>query len=217
MRHSATVASVALSFQPGQRYIELPSGKIPIGSNKPTFELHYSKGIPNLFGSSADFDKWRLMISDNANLKLAGTFKYRAGVGGFLNSRRVDIPDYTHFNGNQVLFTMNYLNTFQLAPYYRYSNTEKFYSVLHAEHHFNGLLTNKIPLFNRLKWHLVGGTNTFYVNRKNYYAEIFAGLENIFKIFRVDIVTAVQSAPGNSVGVRVGFGGLIGNSISRRR
>jgi hypothetical protein len=129
----------------------------------------------------------------------------------------VNIPDFTHFNGNQTSFNFNYLNSFQLAPYYRYSNTEKFYSLLHAEHHFNGLLTNKIPLFNKLKWHLVAGTNTFFVNRDSYYVEVFAGLENIFKIFRVDFVTATQAAPGNQFGIRVGFGGVIGNGISRRR
>jgi hypothetical protein len=93
--------------------------------------------------------------------------RYRVGVGGFLNRRRVDIPDFQHFNGNQVLMAGEYLHTFQLAPYYRYSNTEPLYAVLHAEHHFNGLLTNKIPMLNRLKWHLVAGTNTFYVNSNN--------------------------------------------------
>jgi hypothetical protein len=216
-KHAATVASVTLSYQPGQYYIELPKRKIPIGSKYPTFELQYTKGFPGIFNSTADFDKWKFSVYDDANLKLFGTFKYRLGVGGFLNNRRVDIPDFTHFNGNQTSFTFNYLNSFQLAPYYRYSNTERFYTLLHAEHHFNGLLTNKIPLFNKLKWHLVAGTNTFYVNRNSYYVEAFAGLENIFKIFRVDFVTATQSEPGRSFGIRVGFGGVIGNGISRRR
>ena len=106
-----------------------------------------------------------------------------------------------------------YLNSFQLAPYYRYSNTESFYAVAHLEHHFNGLLTNKIPLFNKLKWHLVGGMNSFYVNRGNYYLEGFAGLENIFKIFRVDFVRAWQAEKGMQYGVRIGLGGVLGGKI----
>ena len=154
---------------------------------------------------------------DNLNLKLLGTFRYRAGIGGFFNERHVDIPDFTHFNGNQYLGAGPYLSTFQLAPYYRYSNTEKLYAVLHAEHHFNGLLTNKIPLFNKLKWNLVAGTNSFYVNGDNYYVEAFAGLENIFKLFRVDFVTAAQAGPGHSFGVRLGLGGALGGSFVRRR
>jgi hypothetical protein len=215
--HAATVASAAVSFQPGQRYIEFPHRKVAIGSNYPVLQLQYTKGFPRLFNSTADFDKWKFTVTDDVNLKLAGTFRYRFSTGGFLNNRHVDIPDFQHFNGNQILFTFDYLNTFQLAPYYRYSNTEKLYAVLHAEHHFNGLLTNKIPLFNKLKWNLVAGTNTFYVNSDNYYVEAFAGLENIFKVFRVDVVRAIQAEPGHTVGVRIGFGGVIGNGIRRSR
>ncbi|HUC80674.1 MAG TPA: DUF5686 family protein, partial [Flavisolibacter sp.] len=216
-RHAAFVTGLTLSYQPGQYYIEYPRYKQPVGSKYPTFELQYAKGIPTLFNSTADFDKWRFSVYDDVNLKLLGTLRYRVSAGGFLNAKQVDIPDYQHFNGNQVVFTLNYLNTFQLAPYYRYSNIEKLYGVVHAEHHFNGLLTNKIPLLNKLKWNLVAGTNTFYVNGDNYYVELFAGLENIFKILRVDFVTAAQAAPGNRFGVRVGLGGVIGGAVTGAR
>ncbi|HZH36698.1 MAG TPA: DUF5686 family protein [Flavisolibacter sp.] len=215
--HAATVAAVTLQYQPGQRYIQLPKRKIAVGSNYPTFEMQYSKGLPRIFNSTADFDKWKFSVYDDANLKLAGTFRYRASIGGFFNRRSVDIPDFQHFIGNQVLFNQHYLNSFQLAPYYRYSNTERLYGLLHAEHHFNGLLTNKLPLLNKLKWNLVAGTNTFYVNSNNYYVEVFAGLENIFKILRVDFVTAVQAAGGKEFGVRIGFGGIIGGSVRMSR
>ncbi|HVF81812.1 MAG TPA: DUF5686 and carboxypeptidase regulatory-like domain-containing protein [Flavisolibacter sp.] len=212
-RHASLVGSVTFSFQPGQQYIQFPRSKVPIGSKYPTLELQYARGVPIIFNSTADFDKWKFSVYDDANLKLLGTFKYKISVGGFLNARQVDIPDFTHFNGNQTVFNLKYVSGFQLAPYYRYSNTEQLYALLHAEHHFNGLLTNKIPLLNKLKWNLVAGTNTFYVNSKNYYLEAFAGLENILKIFRVDFVTATQSQPGNRYGVRIGLGGVIGGAV----
>lgn len=214
-RHTALVTELTLSYQPGQRYIEFPNNKVPIGSNMPTFELRYAKGLPNVLSSVADFDKWRLSMYDDMNLKIGGLFRYRLSVGGFFNNRRVDLPDFTHFIGNQIFDASPYLNSFQLAPYYRYSNTEPLYGVAHLEHHFNGLLTNKIPLFNRLKWHLVGAGNAFYVNRNNYYVEASIGLENILKIFRVDFVTAYQTQPGNSFGVRIGMGGIFGGMIER--
>lgn len=212
-RNQALVAGFTLSWQPGQRYIEYPWGKRPLSSNAPVFELEYNKGISKVFGSDADFDKWKFSMADNMNFKIGGEFKYRIGIGGFFNSDSVSIPDLQHFNGNQTFYNIKYLNSFQLAPYYRYSNAEKFYAFGHAEHHFNGLLTNKIPLLNKLKWYLVGGANTFYVNSDNYYVEVFAGLENIFKLFRVDFVNAYQPGLGNKFGVRLGFGGLIGGKV----
>jgi hypothetical protein len=209
-KHQATVATINLSFQPGQRYIQMPHGKIPLGSKYPTLELQYVKGIEGLFGSEADFNKWKFTVHSNVNLKLKGLLRYRLSIGGFIETNRVDIPDFRHFIGNETVVNKNYLNSFQLASYYQYSNTEKFYALVHVEHHFNGLLTNKIPLLNKLKWNLVAGSNTFYVNNRNYYAEVFVGLENIFKLLRFDFVTGYQSLPGNRVGIRMGMGGALG-------
>ncbi|MEI9945195.1 MAG: DUF5686 family protein [Chitinophagaceae bacterium] len=139
----------------------------------------------------------RFGISDNINLKLAGKFNYRLAIGGFINTDSVSVQDYIHFNGNKYLLAAAYLNSFQLAPYYLYSNKEKFYSTAHAEYHLNGLLTNKIPGFRRLNWYLIGGANTFYVNNNNNYVEAFVGFENIFKIIRVDFVQACKATERN--------------------
>jgi len=174
--------------------------------------LEYSKGIPRL-GSDVDFDKWKFSVFDELNLKLGGEFKYRIGIGGFLNTKKVEIPDYQHFNGNQLYSIKKYLNAFQLAPYYEYSNTESFFTVLHIEHHFNGLITNKIPLFNKLKWYLVAGGNAFYVNPSKYYYEAFLGVENIFKLFRLDFINAYQPGLNYQFGVKIGAGGLIGGKV----
>ena len=152
-------------------------------------------------------------MADDMNFKLAGELNYRIDIGGFLNHRSVFIQDYRHFNGNQIAFASRYLNSFQVAPYYANSTAASFYTTLHAEHHFNGLLTNKIPLFKRLNWYLVAGTNAFYVNSNNNYVEVFAGLENILKLFRVDVVGSYLNGSNGQVAVRIGLGGLVGGKI----
>ena len=121
-----------------------------------------------------DFDKWRLTINDDKNLKLAGSFKYKLGIGGFINTKKVFIQDYQHFNGNRSTAASEYVNSFQLARYYANSTMEHFYSFGHVEHHFNGLLTNKIPFFKKLNWNLVAGSNAFYVNKNNNYGKYFS-------------------------------------------
>lgn len=216
-RHQAFTVGVEMSFRPGQRYIQLPRSKFPIGSRYPTFTLSYTKGINGLFGSDVDFDKWSVGVFDDKNLKLAGTLKYKFGVGGFLNTRKLYIQDFQHFNGNQLRAASAYVNSFQLAEYYANSTTASIYGIGHIEHHLNGLLTNKIPLFKRLNWNLVLGGNAFYVNEKNNYSEVFVGLENIFKIFRVDLVGAYENGKTGKSGIRIGAGGLLGGSVSRDR
>ncbi len=212
-KHQALIVGFSVRWQPGQKYIQYPKYKRSLGSRMPVFDLAYTKGIHGLFGSDVDYDKWALSMNHKKNFKLGGEFKYKIGIGGFLNNKQVAIPDLQHFNGNRTFYNTKYLNSFQLAPYYRYSNAESFYAIAHIEHHLNGLLTNKIPLLNSLKWNFVLGGNAFFVNENNYYIEAFAGLENIFKIFRVDVVNAYQPGLGNNVGVRVGLGGIIGGQM----
>jgi hypothetical protein len=214
-RHQAVLLSIDLSIKPGQQFIEFPNRKISIGSKIPTFSLNYTRGFNGIFGSDVNFDKWRFTILGDKNFKLAGNLNYKLGVGGFINRKTVYIPDYQHFNGNRSVAASEYLNSFQLAPYYANSTIATSYAVVHLEHHFNGLLTNKIPYFNRLNWNLVAGTNAFFINENDNYSEVFVGLENILKIFRVDFVAAFQEGRKDSRGIRIGTGGLIGSSIKR--
>ena len=207
--------SFDLSIKPGQKFIQFPYRKISIGSKLPTFSLNYTKGFKGIAGSDVDFDKWRFSIQNDKNFKLAGNLNYKIGVGGFLNKKSVFIQDYQHFNGNRSIAASEYLNSFQLAPYYANSTTASFYSIAHIEHHLNGFLTNKIPGFNRLNWNLVAGGNAFFINGSDNYSEVFVGLENILKIFRVDFVVAYQEGKKGITGIRIGTGGLIGAGIKR--
>jgi hypothetical protein len=212
-RHQAFSAYAGVTWQPGTRYIEFPHRRQNIGSKYPRFDLDFSKGIEGLFGSDVNFDKWKFTVKDDIRLALSGEFNYRASVGGFLNRNRVPVPDYQHFNGNQSMFAGKYLNSFQLAPFYLNSTTSDWYTTIHAEHHFNGLLTNKVPGLNKLNWHLVTGTNAFYVNPANNYIEVFVGFENIFRLFRIDFIQSFSAKKIPFSGITLGMkGALFGNN-----
>ena len=217
IRHQAVLLHATLSIKPGQRYIQFPNYKMAIGSNYPTFTLDYTKGIKNIFGSDVDYDKWSLNIADNVNLKLAGAIKYRVTVGGFLNNKSVFAQDYKDYYTSFSHIAGEYVRSFQNLNYYQFSNDSPFYTELHLEHHANGLLTNKIPLFKKLNWNLVEGANALYINPDTKYAEAFAGLENIFKIFRVDVVAGFQNGSRTIYTYRIGFGGLIGDAMNIQR
>ena len=69
----------------------------------------------------------------------------------------------------------------------------------------------------RLNWNLVAGSNAFYVNKSNNHVEVFAGLENILKIFRVDFVAAFENGQQGRTGIRIGAGGILGGSVQVNR
>jgi len=213
--HQAVIVHAAFSFKPGQRYIQFPNYKFAIGSKYPTFSLNYTKGFKNIFGSDVDYDKWSLNIAeDNLNLKIAGSVKYSLTIGGFLNNKSVFAQDYKHFYSNLSHVAGEYMKTFENVYYYQFSNVSSFYSELHFEHHANGLLTNKIPFIKKLNWNLVEGANALHIEQKTNYAEVFVGLENIFKIFRIDAVAGFQNGFKPIYTYRVGLGGLIGDALN---
>ncbi|HOZ50241.1 MAG TPA: DUF5686 and carboxypeptidase regulatory-like domain-containing protein [Chitinophagaceae bacterium] len=209
-RHQALIANVSASFQPGRKYIKYPDRIVSSSSNYPTFGVQYTKGLSILL-SDVNYDKWMANMEDDMDFNLWGQFSYRIAVGGFISKEKVYLADFNHFNGNQTILASQYLNSFQLSPYYANSNTEKFFTTLHAEHHFNGLLTNKLPLFRNLKWYLVASGNAYYVNQDNNYIEISAGLENIgyklFRMFRVDGVVGYSNLKNPVYGIRIGING----------
>ncbi len=207
--HQAFVASIRLTYQPGQKYIQYPNRRFSVGSSWPTFALNYAHGFKNTFGSDVDFDKWKLTVYDELNFKLAGQLNYRFAMGGFINNNSAYLPDATHFIGNQTLRSVPYVQSFQLAPYYYNSNFNQFFSTLNLEHHFNGLLTNKIPFLRKMNLDLIAGANSLYVNKDKYYSEVFIGVGNILKFLRADFVWAYRSDTNRpQFGIVLGFGGI---------
>jgi hypothetical protein len=214
--HNAALVKASVSYQPGFTYTQYPDYKTSQGSSLPVFSLEYEKGIAGIAGSKSDFDKWRFGISDNMSMKLLGSLSYKIAAGGFLNANYVSLPDLMHLTDNQVILAAPYLKSFQLAPYYRYSNVADIYGELHLEYSLRGLLTNKIPLLRQANWYFLAGTNTFYAGQTNYYTEAFVGVDNLgwkmYRLLRVDFVQSWDNLGRSMTGIRLGLN-FLGGSV----
>ncbi len=205
-KHQAFISTIGIGWQPGTKYIEYPERTVSISSGAPRFLLTVTKAFKNVLRSDVAYTKWLLNIKDEANLKLLGSFHYSLNLGGFLNKDSVAIPDYVHYLGNMsARLSPSYLDRFQLKPHYYLSNTASFYTLLYAEHHFNGFITNKFPLLKALKWNLVAGANILTISNGRQYVEPFVGLENIFKIIRVDYIWGFEKGTPQKTGFRIGI------------
>ncbi|MCX6318488.1 MAG: DUF5686 and carboxypeptidase regulatory-like domain-containing protein [Bacteroidetes bacterium] len=208
--HKVAMASIKLQWQAGTKYVELPGRKINVGSKYPVLSLQYMQAFRGLLGSDGAFSKWKFTLSDEVNFKLRGNFRYRLGMGGFIQRDNVQLPDYNHFNGNISSLASEYLNSFQLLPIYQFSNTDRFYALAHIEHNFKGFLTNKIPGFRKLNLYLVTGANSFYLSKERRYTEFFVGLDNILKQLRIDFVQSWLNGKSWQNGIRVGLSNFMG-------
>ncbi len=205
--HQSLVASVRFRFRPGARYVELPDGQVNTFSKSPVFTFQYTNAISGLFENDSKFGKWRISVVGDINFKIGGEFRYKIQSGGFLHAQRIELPDYNHFIGNLTGKATPYVESFQVAPFYAFSNKENFFGEFHAEYKLNGLLTNKIPIVKKLNLRLVTGTNMILLKNKNY-QEVFLGVDNIFKLFRIDFIKGHGQSIGSTQGFRLGIRGF---------
>lgn len=209
-RHKAALIYGSISYRPGYTYTQYPDVLEPNSSKMPRFTLFYTKAIAGLWDGKADFDKWRFTVRDDIRLRLLGTLKYNLGVGGFLNTRYVSLPDAMQIEGNRgVGYASAYMVSYQFAQYYEFANSSRFYGEAHLEYHLKGLLSNKIPLLKQARYYLVCGANLFYSAADNHYNEAFVGIDNIgwklLRAGRLDFVQSWDSRGGRISGVRFGI------------
>jgi hypothetical protein len=203
-QHDAFNIKLDLRWRPGQKYVSRPDMKIPLGSKWPEFSLAYMKSIPGVFKSKLNYDWIQFKIEDELRLKLFGTTMYLFKVGSFINKNKMEFIDFKHFSGNLTVLGGHYFDGFQVLDYYT-ASTQKTYYEGHLEHHFDGFLFNKIPGFRKLKLQEVFGVHFLYNDDFKDWTEISAGIENIFRIGRIDFVTGLSRHHATRFGFRIGI------------
>ncbi|MBC7922724.1 MAG: carboxypeptidase-like regulatory domain-containing protein [Ferruginibacter sp.] len=197
--------NLAIRFK--QTYYSRPDFKFLNASPYPRVTLSYRRGIPGVLGSTTDFNFAGIRVQYDLDLGLLGRSEWDVSAGSFLGNRNaahLPFVDYRHFNGNQTLFSLDRLNAFFRLPYYAYS-TSRSYLEGHYEHHFNGFLFNKIPLFRKLKFQEVVGGHALTTDATTY-AEVTLGVENILKIIRVDFAASYDRRGNLGTGFRLRLG-----------
>jgi hypothetical protein len=179
--------------------------RISLGTKHPVVELQYDYGIPNVIGSQFEYHKGMVRVTDKIRFGPFGYVKATAEAGKIFGN--LPYPLLNLFQGNETFFydeaSYNTMNFFEFV-------SDEWVS-LWATYHGEGLFFNKVPLLRRLKWRevvsakaVVGGydpNNDAILSRDfNYdgipeihtlskpFAEAAIGVENIFKVLRVDFI-----------------------------
>ena len=178
--YNGVYTNVRLSYTPFQKYIREPREKVILGSKWPTFYANWNKGVPNVMGSQVDFDYLEYGIEQRINVGLLGIFHYNIKTGNFLDSRELKLVDYHYQRQGDPFLFMNPDEAFQALDS-SFPVFKRFYQG-HMVHEFNGALLNKIPLLKELQLREVAGGGFLIAPERNLkYAELFAGVERVFK------------------------------------
>ncbi len=185
-----------------QHYATRPGRKIVLGSKYPALTLGYRKGITGLLNSSVNYDLVTAGLSDYVSLGLLGNLQYKLNAGKYLNNKNVYFMDYTHFAGNQTIFTSHSLAHFNDLPYYAYS-TDKLFFEAHVQQNFGGFIVNKFPLIRRLRLREYAALHLLKTDAVQY-IEVSAGLSrgNILPLKIEGFKTFINGTAG-TIGLRL--------------
>ena len=190
--HKIATLNIGATFIFNQKYLSYPDRKFNMGNEKyPSLTVNYRKN----FGASKanlNSDLFTANLKQDISAGNYGDFSYNARGGLFLKKKDIAFMDNLQANGNQLTFvTDNQLDSFGLLDYYKFYTNDK-YAEAHVAHNFKGAILGKIPLLNKLNFHLVGGAKVLLMTDKNPYTEYAVGLGNIgfgkWRFLRIDYV-----------------------------
>jgi hypothetical protein len=189
--------SLRLAIQ--EKYLMGEFVRINLGTRYPVLRLDAFYGLPHFFEYNQEYFRLNFQLQHWFNIGGLGWSSYAIEAGKIWGT--VPYPLLPIAPGNQTLIFDPYV--FNLMNYYEFINDE--YISAFYTHHFDGLLFNRLPLLRKLNWRevitakaIVGNLsekNALYSVFPSYskaltrpYYEVGVGVENIFKIVRIDFV-----------------------------
>jgi len=216
-----TEARVNIRFAYKEKFVSGDFERVSLGTRYPVIQLNYAKSLQNAFGGEYDYQKLAVNLTDRVRITpILGYTDYMIQGGKIWG--QVAYPLLELHGGNET-YVYDYM-AYNMMRYYEFGSDQ--YVAAAIIHHFEGLLFNKVPLLKKLKWRevisgkAVWGTveprnaktlifpETLRSLEQGPYVEATAGIENIFKVFRVDALwrlTYPRANPIENFGFKFSF------------
>lgn len=207
---SSSEVSLKLRYAYMEKFLEGDYFRYSLGSKYPIVELKFTKGFKGVIGSQYEFEKLSLSVSDWTKISPFGEIYFNVFGGktwGKLPYMLLDIAP-----GNEIHYYNRY--AFNLMNRFEYIHDQ--YAGINFEHNFGNSIFRFVPGIKKLKlrqfWTakaLVGSLSEenqlynlhasnpypFKTLDNKAYVELGTGIDNIFKLFRFDLVWRVSPTP----------------------
>jgi hypothetical protein len=203
--HTALNANLELRYTPRQYYTFRGFEKRLLNSNYPTFGLRYRKGIPQLLGSTSDFDQLSLSLEQTFSYRLIDQISYRFEAGHFLNTEELYFADYQDFHTKPTyLMLSSAKHSFKLLDYNGFNSADYYFSANLAVQN-NFILLKYLPLLNQTEWREQLEFNYLYTEREIPYYEFGYSLTDILLLIDVGVFVSFQEHQYQDFGFRIGI------------
>ena len=191
---------VQVRFAKNEEFLKGAFDRISLGSKYPILSLKGTFGIKGIANSDYEYQKVEFDLRHSPNLGIFGKFYYQIYAGKVFGTAAY--PFLRVHEGSQTYWLQS--TAHNSMAFFEFISDQ--YVGVRASHHFDGLIFDRIPLVNKLKWRLVASGKSVWGTIADRqletmllpsftrhfgnvpYVESSIGIENIFKVLRVDCV-----------------------------
>ena len=199
--------ALKLRFAYLEQFIEGDYFRYSMGTKYPVAELMVAKGFSRVVNSAYSYTKIGASVKDYMKISPYGSFSYKIYAGKINGT--LPFAFLENHPGNDIYYydpgSFNLMNRFEYL-------SDK-YAGINVEHNVGSGLFRFIPITRKLKWRqfwnaktvwgslndenkaLNNSSNTFKTLNGSTYLEVGTGIDNIFKILRLDFVWRVLPRP----------------------
>lgn len=192
--------ALRLRFAYLEKFVESDYFRYTLGTKYPVVELMLAKGFPGIGKSAYSYTKIAASVHDFIKISPYGSFSYKA-YGGIINGA-LPFTFLENHPGNDIYYYNH--GAFNLMNRFEYISDK--YAGINMEHNFGSGLFRFIPITRKLKWRqfwniktlwgslsqenqaINNSTGLFKTLNGKTYMELGTGIDNIFKILRLDFV-----------------------------
>lgn len=191
-----------------EKFILNDNDRISLGtSGWPIFTLSYTRGIRDFLDGDFNYDKLEFRVQKKVKMGFWGFSRYDLEMGKIYANVPYPLLNAHLGNAESIFYTSA---AFNLMKRFEYVSDQ--YASLRWDHFFEGNILNRVPLLSKLKWRLLAHANVLFgslnesniniiterdendrfvsppvgLNQREPYVEVGYGIENIFKVIRVD-------------------------------
>ncbi len=202
----STELGLRFRFAPGERVLSRHGKEIKLKSSQPVFDLRIARAFQGLVSSDYQYTRTWASITQTARIPRWGKLNYMIYGGKIFTHDMLPFMLLEIHPGNEIYYynkqSFNLMNRFEyvsdrfaginvehniekkllnLLPFMRKSNIRQFWNFKSVW----GDLSDKSRFLNRIEYY-----NEYRLRslRGGFYTEIGTGFENIFKLFRIDLV-----------------------------
>jgi hypothetical protein len=205
---TSTELAIETRFAKDELFVINDNQRLSLGTVRwPAINIRYTIGLKDAFGGDFSYHKLDARVFKSQKMGFFGVSNIE--LSGGYNFSQLPYPLLTNHIGNATnFFSSSVYNTMEFFEF-----TSDHHVGLAVSHHFEGFLLNSIPLMKKLKWRMVSASRILFggVRPENLqtipqqfdtegnaivafkpldfsrpYIEVGYGVENIFKVLRVD-------------------------------